>query len=99
VTNYLNAAFSITDTVIMFFGMVMVLYGQYYFKEGLLVKTLQRAFVVSVIILLHFFLGMLNDLSLVVVPSAAGNFLELAFTVGLVYLTYAFVNDWRNLGK
>ncbi|MGA3406559.1 MAG: hypothetical protein ABSD49_12575 [Candidatus Bathyarchaeia archaeon] len=94
----LSTLVSLVNTVIMAFGIVTTIYGWYYFKGGIVAKTLERACFVAVILFLHFLLNFLAAVDVLVVP-VIGEILEFAFTVGLVYLAVAFVRDWKNLGK
>lgn len=93
-----GVVFSVANTLILLGGVVLTLYGQYYFREGILVKTLKRGFVVTVIMFVHFFLNTLNELSILAVPGVVSDVLEFSFTVGLGYLAYAFIRDWKTIG-
>jgi hypothetical protein len=91
--------FSVVDTILAFAGIVATLYGRYYFKEGLLVKTLSRGTVVVSSMFLHFLLETLGDAGILAVPDIVGILLEFGFTVALAYLMFAFIRDWKSLGE
>ncbi len=98
-TDVLSSFFSIVNSAIMGCGIVVVLYGQYYFKEGLMVKTFRRALPVSIVLFIHFFLDMLSEFSILALPYIVGDFLEFIFTIGLAYVLYALVDDWKKIGQ
>jgi hypothetical protein len=94
-----GTSISAINTIIMFAGIIICLYGQLYFKEGILVKTARRAAVVSSILFLHFFLNTMRGYSLLTFPDIVGEFLEFCFTIGLVNMAYGYLHDWQKLGE
>ncbi len=86
------------NSFLAFGGVLMTVWGQYYFKSGVLVKTLRRGTLAAVLLFLHFLLQVMESVGL----SSAGGFesvLELLFTLALAYTTYGFINDWRSLNE
>jgi hypothetical protein len=75
----------------------MVIYGVNYFKTGLLAKTMRRARLVAVFLLLHFFTRALFATDLLPSNSPIDNILEILSMLSLVYLVYYFINDWKAL--
>jgi hypothetical protein len=93
----LIVGFGIVNSILAFVGVVITLYGQHYFQGGILSKTLRRATVVALILFVHYVLGTLADLSVIPYMPLLGEVLELAFTLGLAYLTYGLIRDWQKI--
>ena len=94
-----TTGFAVVNTILAFAGIIMTFYGQYWFKEGLLVKTLRRGSVVATLLFFHFLLDTLRDASILAEPVFLSYILEFGFTIALGYLTFAFIRDWQNFGK
>ncbi len=96
-TDSLSVAFAIINTLFASAGVVITLYGQHYFQQGLLARTLIRGTVVAVLLLAHFALDMLAGLGVMEPLPLVGHLLELGFTLGLAYLTYGMIRDWQTI--
>ena len=94
----ISVVFSVINSVVSFLGLVTVIYGMRYFKEGLPVKSLRRGVLVTLLIFVHFMLDALGELGTVSSPPVIGHVLELAFTLALGYLAYGFIRDWQKIG-
>ena len=95
----ITAGFAVVNAILAFGGIIMTFYGQYWFKEGLLVKTLKRGPVAATLLFLHYLLDALGYTVFLAVPDLVSKIFEFGFTIALAYLTFAFIKDWQNFGK
>ena len=98
-TDQVTLGFAVVNTILAFTGIIMTLYGQHYFKGGLLAKTTMRAIVVVTLLFLHFFFDLLDDIGAYPTPAFVGHVLEFGFTITLTYVAYALVRDWQDFRR
>lgn len=75
----------------------MVAYGVNYFKSGLLAKTMRRARLVAILLLLYFSTQALITIDLLPSNTPIDDVLGTLFMLSLIYLAYNFINDWKAL--
>lgn len=88
---------AIVNSLLAFAGVVLTVYGQYYFREGLLVRTFRRGTLVALLLFLHFIVEALGDLGVIAHMPQVGEVLEFAFTLALAYLSYGLIKDWQKI--
>lgn len=89
---------SIVNVLFAAAGLIMTVYGVCYFKSGLIAKTLKRGMLVGTLLLVHFLPTALATNGLVPFTGIE-DVTGLLFMASLVYLTYGFINDFKNLDK
>jgi len=94
-----TTGFAVVNTILAFGGIIMTFYGQYWFKEGLLVKTLKRGSVAATLLFLHYLLDALGYIGFLAVLDLVSKIFEFGFTIALAYLTFAFIRDWKTSEK
>jgi branched-subunit amino acid transport protein AzlD len=93
----LGLAFASANVLLSFLGFVLVLVGIRRFKTGLIVKTLKRSIPAGVFLFLFFATEALVAIDVLPSNTPIDDILGTLFMVGLLYVTYGFVNDWTHL--
>ena len=75
----------------------LVAYGVNYFKSGLLAKTIKRARLVAVLLLLYFFTQTLIAIDFLPSNTLIDDVLATLAVLSLIYLAYNFIKDWKSL--
>jgi hypothetical protein len=89
--------FASVNVVFSFLGFVLVVVGIRRFKTGLLVKTLKRAIPAGILLFLFFAAEALIAVDFLPSSTLIDDVLGTLFMVGLLYVTYGFVNDWSKI--
>lgn len=93
----IGLAFASVNVLLSLLGFVVVLVGIKRFKTGLLVKTLKRATPVGILLFLFFVTQALVAIDGLPSNTPIDDALGTLFMVGLLYVTYGFVNDWTHM--
>ena len=93
----IGLAFASLNVLLSFLGFVLVLVGIRRFKTGLLVKTLKRAITPGILLFVFFVTEALIAIGSVPSDTPIDDILGTMFMVGLLYVTYGFVNDWTHM--
>ena len=75
----------------------MTIYGVSYFKSGLLVKTLRRAWLLAILLFSYFLTQALVAMDLLPSETPIDDVLGTLFMLSMIYLAYGFINDWKTL--
>jgi len=75
----------------------MAAYGVNYFKSGLLAKTMKRARLVAILLLLYFSTQALIAIDFLPSNTPIDDVLGTLFMLSMIYLAYNFINDWKTL--
>ena len=75
----------------------MIAYGVRFFKKGLLVKTLNRARLVGLLLFLYFFIESLVAVDVLPSNTPIDDVLGTLLMLSMIYLAYGFINDWKTL--
>ena len=75
----------------------MIAYGVKFFKNGLLVKTLNRARLLGLLLFLYFFTESLVAVDFLPSNSPIDDVLGTLLMLSMIYLAYGFINDWKTL--
>ncbi len=94
----IGQGFAIVNSLLAFAGLLMTLYGQRYFKEGLLVKTFRRGAIAAALLFLHFLFITLGEVDVISRSHFIDNVFEFSFTLALAYVTFGLIRDWKSLG-
>ena len=78
------------------FGFLLILVGIRRFETGLLVRALKRGIPVGIILFLYFLTQIWIAMGLLPPDTPMEGILGTLFMVGLLYVTYGFVNDWTH---
>jgi hypothetical protein len=89
--------FSSVNVALSILVLGMVAYGVNYFKSGLLAKTMSRARLVAILLLLYFSTQALIAIDFLPSNTPVDDVLGTLFMVSMIYLTYNFINDWKAL--
>jgi amino acid transporter len=95
----IGLVFASVNVVFSFLGFALVAVGIRRFKTGLLVKTLKRAIPAGLLLFLFFVAEALIAVDFLPSNTPIDDVLGTLFMVGLLYVTYGFVNDWTKLGS
>jgi len=80
--------------------LLWIIRGTNYFQNGLLVRTLRRLGVVTVLMLLYFLaMAFISVYQISGITASVDYMLGTMFVAALWYTAYAFTNDWRKLEK
>jgi uncharacterized membrane protein len=93
----LGLAFASVNVLLSFLGFVLVLVGIRRFKTGLIVKTLKRSIPAGILLCLFFVTEALVAIDVLPSNTPIDEVLGTMFMVGLLYVTYGFVNDWTHM--
>lgn len=93
----LGLAFASVNVLLSFLGFVLVLVGIRRFKTGLIVKTLKRSIPAGLLLFLFFVTEALVAIDVLPSNTPIDDVLGTIFVVGLLYVTYGFVNDWTHM--
>lgn len=93
----LGLAFASVNVLLSFLGFVLVLVGIRRFKTGLIAKTLKRSIPAGILLFLFFVTEALVAIDVLPSNTPIDDILGTLFMVGLLYVTYGFVNDWTHL--
>ena len=93
----LGLAFAITNALLAFVILCVVIWGIRYFKQGILVKTLRRAGLAAILLFFTFSADALVAVDVLPSNTDIDDALGVLFMLALLYLAYGFINDWRTL--
>ena len=77
-------------------GFLLIVVGIRRFETGLLAKALKRGIPVGIIIFLYFLTQIWIALGFLPADTPIEGILGTLFMLGLLYVTYGFVNDWTH---
>jgi hypothetical protein len=93
----IGLTFAVINLVLGFFTIILVFRAVKYFKSGLLVKTLRRAWVPAITIALFFLAEALAAIDLLPSSTPIDDILGTNFMLGMLYMVRGFINDWKKL--
>jgi len=77
-------------------GFLLILVGIRRFETGLLARALKRGIPVGILIFLYFLTQIWISMGLLPADTPMEGVLGTLFMIGLIYVTYGFVNDWTH---
>src|SRR5271157_551140 len=94
----IGLTFAIINLGLGFFTIALVFRAMQFFKTGLLMKTLKRAWVPAIAIGLYFLVVALVAVDVLPTSTSIDDILGTIFMLGLLYVARGFINDWKKFG-
>jgi hypothetical protein len=95
--NPIGLTFAMINLGLGFLTIVLAFRAARYFKNGLLAKALNRAWIPAIAIALFFLAEALVAIDILPSNTPIDDMLGTIFMLGLLYVTSGFINDWKKL--
>lgn len=94
----IGLTFAVINLGLGFFTIILVFRAMRFFKTGMLMKNLKRAWVPAIAIGLYFLVVALVAVDVLPSDTPIDDILGTIFMLGLLYVARGFINDWKKLG-
>lgn len=95
----IGLTFAVINLGLGFLTIALVIRGVGYFKNGLMAKALNRAWIPAIAIALFFTVEALVAIDVLPSNTPIDDILGTIFMLGLFYVARGFINDWKKVGS
>jgi hypothetical protein len=93
----IGLTFAVINLGLGFFTIILVFKAVKYFKEGIIVRSLKRAWFPAIAITLFFLTEALVAIDFLPSNTPIDDILGTIFMLGLLYVARGFIKDWKEL--